>query len=110
MDAVGHRVVHGGEEFKAPALIDKKVIRKVKACCKIAPLHNPANLEGILACYDTLKGIRQVAVFDTAFHQSLPEKAFIYGLPYSFYKGIKSADTAFTAPATSMRLWRHPKG
>lgn len=117
VDAVGHRVVHGGEEFKAPALIDKKVIRKVRACCRIAPLHNPANLEGVLACCDTLKGIRQVAVFDTAFHQSLPEKAFIYGLPYSFYArdkirryGFHGASHEYAAMEASKRLKKDPRG
>ena len=111
VDAVGHRVVHGGEEFKAPVLIDKKVIHKVKSCCSLAPLHNPANLEGILACCDALKGIRQAAVFDTAFHQSLPEKAFIYGLPYSFYKrdkirryGFHGTSHEYAAMEASKRL------
>lgn len=89
VEAVGHRVVHGAEEFKEPALIDRRVISKIKACCALAPLHNPANLEGILACSDILRGIPQVAVFDTAYHQSLPEKAFIYGLAYSFYQKDK---------------------
>lgn len=86
VDAVGHRVVHGAEEFKRPTLIDKKVIRQIKMCSHLAPLHNPANLEGILACGDILKGLKQVAVFDTAFYQSLPRYAFIYGLPYRFYQ------------------------
>lgn len=89
VQAVGHRVVHGAEEFKEPTLLNRKVINKIKACCALAPLHNPANLEGIFACSDILKGIPQVAVFDTAFHQTLPEKAFIYGLPYRFYQKDK---------------------
>ncbi len=89
VDAVGHRVVHGAEEFKEPALISKKVIRKLKECCQLAPLHNPANLEGIIACDSILKDIKQVAVFDTAFHQTLPARAFIYGLPYRFYRRDK---------------------
>ena len=86
VDAVGHRVVHGAEEFREPALIDEKVIRKINGCSFLAPLHNPANLGGILACKKILKGIKQVAVFDTAFHQSLPARAFIYGLPYRLYQ------------------------
>ena len=89
LEAIGHRVVHGAECFKAPKLIDKKVIRKIRECFHLAPLHNPANLEGITACGAILKGIKQVAVFDTAFHQSLPAKAFIYGLPYRFYQKEK---------------------
>jgi acetate kinase len=86
VDAIGHRVVHGAEEFKQPALIDQKVIRRIRACSKLAPLHNPANLEGILACRQVLKGIKQAAVFDTAFYQSLPQRAFVYGLPYNLYQ------------------------
>jgi len=85
VDAVGHRVVHGAERFKEPALVDSSVIRKIKQCCSIAPLHNPANLAGILACNKLLPGIKQVAVFDTAFHQTIPNYAFIYGLPYELY-------------------------
>lgn len=85
VDAVGHRVVHGAERFKEPALVDSSVIRKIKQCCSIAPLHNPANLAGILACNKLLPGIKQVAVFDTAFHQTIPDYAFIYGLPYELY-------------------------
>ncbi len=86
VDAVGHRVVHGAEKFKRPVLINDSVIRKIKQCCSIAPLHNPANLAGIIACNKLLPGIKQVAVFDTAFHQSIPDYAHIYGLPYEFYK------------------------
>jgi len=86
VDVIGHRVVHGAEEFKRPVLIDEQVIRKIKQCCLIAPLHNPANLAGILACKRLLPGHRQVAVFDTAFHQTLPDYAYIYGLPYGYYK------------------------
>lgn len=83
---VGHRVVHGAEKFSRPVAIDEAVIRKIRQCCCLAPLHNPANLTGILACKKLLPGVKQVAVFDTAFHQTLPEYAYIYGLPYSFYK------------------------
>ncbi|MFA5411244.1 MAG: acetate kinase [Candidatus Omnitrophota bacterium] len=83
---VGHRVVHGGEKFKRPVLVNQPVIRKIKQCCALAPLHNPANLTGILACKALLPGVKQVAVFDTAFHQTLPDYAYIYGLPYGYYK------------------------
>ncbi len=86
VELVGHRVVHGAEEFRRPVLIDDNVIHKIKQCCAIAPLHNPANLTGILACKKLLPGIKQVAVFDTAFHQTLPAYAYIYGLPYYYYQ------------------------
>ncbi|MFA5346368.1 MAG: acetate kinase [Candidatus Omnitrophota bacterium] len=85
VDAVGHRVVHGAESFKEPALVNPLVIKKIKQCCSIAPLHNPANLAGIMACNKLLPGVKQVAVFDTAFHQSIPDYAYIYGLPYELY-------------------------
>jgi len=88
VELVGHRVVHGAEEFKRPVLINQPVIKKIRQCCSIAPLHNPANLAGILACKRLLPGIRQVAVFDTAFHQTLPDYAYIYGLPYAYYKTL----------------------
>ncbi len=88
VDAIGHRVVHGAEKFKKPVLVNKNVIGGIKKCCAIAPLHNPANLAGILACQKILPGIKQVAVFDTAFHQTLPEHAFIYGLPYDYYQKL----------------------
>ncbi len=86
VDAVGHRVVHGAEEFRKPVLIDNHVIRKIRQCSSLAPLHNPANLTGILACKKLLRGVKQIAIFDTAFHQSLPDYAYIYGLPYQYYK------------------------
>lgn len=88
IEAIGHRVVHGGEEFRKPALINALAVRKIKDSCALAPLHNPANLSGILACKRLLAGIRQVAVFDTAFHQTLPVYAYIYGLPYRYYKSL----------------------
>jgi acetate kinase len=80
--------VHGAEKFKRPVLINNSVIKKIRQCCSIAPLHNPANLAGILACRRLLPGIKQVAVFDTAFHQTLPDYAYIYGLPYEYYKRL----------------------
>jgi len=89
VDAVGHRVVHGAEDFNKPALVDSRVIKGIKKCCAIAPLHNPANLSGILACQKLLPGVKQVVVFDTAFHQSIPEYAFIYGLPYDYYQKLR---------------------
>lgn len=86
INAIGHRVVHGGEKYTSPVLINQKVVKAIQNLCKLAPLHNPANLAGILACRHILPKIPQVAIFDTAFHQTIPEKAYLYGLPYSFYK------------------------
>ncbi|TWX67793.1 acetate kinase [Colwellia demingiae] len=84
--AIGHRVVHGGEQYSQPTLITEDVEQAIKQLAKLAPLHNPANLIGIKACQQAFNDLPQVAVFDTAFHQSMPEKAYIYGLPYSLYK------------------------
>lgn len=86
ISCVGHRVVHGGERFKKPHLIDAGVLRSIKECSRFAPLHNPANLQGILACKRLLPRMQQVAIFDTAFHHTLPDYAYIYGLSYEFYK------------------------
>ncbi|MBN2595322.1 acetate kinase [Labilibaculum sp.] len=89
IDAAGHRVAHGGEYFKDSALIDAKVKELIASCCELAPLHNPANLEGILSMEKLLPGIPQVAVFDTSFHQTLPPEAFMYGLPYDCYETLR---------------------
>ncbi len=83
--AIGHRVVHGGETFTSSALITDEVIKGIRNNFEIAPLHNPHNLRGIIACQINLPGVPQVAVFDTAFHQQMPRKAFLYGIPYSLY-------------------------
>ena len=85
IDAVGHRVVHGGEKFASSVLITDDVIAKVVECSDLAPLHNPANLKGIEAMEALIPGIPQVAVFDTAFHQTMPDYAYMYGLPYKMY-------------------------
>lgn len=85
--AIGHRVVHGGERFKQSVLINNEVLKEIEDCIELAPLHNPANIKGILAAREIFgSGIRQVAVFDTAFHQTLPEKAFLYAIPYQLYR------------------------
>ena len=84
--AVGHRVVHGGERFSGSVLIDEEVMRGIEECSDLAPLHNPANLIGISACQKLMPGTPMVAVFDTAFHQTMPEKAYLYGLPYEYYE------------------------
>lgn len=86
IDAVGHRVVHGGEKFSSSVRITNEVIGKVVECIDLAPLHNPPNLKGIRAMDAIIPGIPQVAVFDTAFHQTMPDYAYMYGLPYSLYK------------------------
>lgn len=83
--AVGHRVVHGGENYSQPVLIDDDVKASIEQLAKLAPLHNPANLIGINACQQAFERLPQMAVFDTAFHQSMPEKAYLYGIPFSLY-------------------------
>ncbi len=87
--AVGHRIVHGGEKFKNSVLIDDEVIKAIEDCVTLAPLHNPAGLAGIEACQKLLSNKPMVAVFDTAFHQTIPEKAFIYQLPYKYYEDYR---------------------
>lgn len=91
IEAVGHRVVHGGEAFSKSVLIDAEVEAAIERFCEIAPLHNPANLQGIRACRHRLPQVPMVAVFDTAFHQTLPPTAYLYGLPYELYeqRGIR---------------------
>lgn len=84
--AVGHRVVHGGEKFASSVVITDEVKAAIEECNDLAPLHNPANLIGINACQKLMPGTPMVAVFDTAFHQTMPEKAFLYGLPYGYYE------------------------
>ena len=90
IDAVGHRVVHGGEAFSGSVKIDDKVMAALEECIPLAPLHNPANITGIKACVDVMgANVPQVAVFDTAFHQTMPAKAYIYALPYEYYENDK---------------------
>ena len=86
IDAVGHRVVHGAEKFSKSVLLTDEVLQQVKDCYDLAPLHNPANVTGIEAVEEILPGVPQVGVFDTAFHQTMPAKSFMYALPYRFYK------------------------
>lgn len=85
LDAVGHRVVHGGERFNSSVLLTDEVLEEVRKCIDIAPLHNPPNLKGIEAMEELIPGIRQVGVFDTAFHQTMEPKAYMYGIPYPLY-------------------------
>lgn len=108
---IGHRVVHGGEAFGEAVVIDKKVIKSIESFVELAPLHNPPALEGIKAASLYFPGIPQVAVFDTAFHQSLPSYAYIYGIPFKFYKkykvrryGFHGTSHRFIAAATAKKL------
>ena len=87
--AVGHRVVHGGEKFASSVVINDEVIAAIEECNDLAPLHNPANLIGINACKTIMPGVPMVAVFDTAFHQTMPKEAYLYGLPYEYYDKYK---------------------
>ena len=89
IDAVGHRIVHGGEAFSEAALITEEMIKEVEACNDLAPLHNPANIIGIRSCQKVLPNVPMVGVFDTAFHQTMPAKAYLYGLPKKYYDEYK---------------------
>lgn len=89
IDAVGHRIVHGGEKFAQSVVITDEVIKAIEECNDLAPLHNPANLIGISACKALMPNVPMVAVFDTAFHQTMPKKAYLYGLPYEYYEQYK---------------------
>ncbi|MBQ8946817.1 MAG: acetate kinase [Lachnospiraceae bacterium] len=116
IDAVGHRVVHGGEKFSGSVVIDSDVKDAIKDCSDLAPLHNPANLIGIDACEKLMPGVPQVAVFDTAFHQTMPEKAYLYGLPYEYYEkykvrryGFHGTSHSFVSARTAEILGRDKK-
>jgi len=87
--AVGHRVVHGGERFASSTIINDDVIKAIEECSELAPLHNKVNLTGILACQNMMPNTPMVAVFDTAFHQTMPEEAYLYGIPYEYYEKYK---------------------
>lgn len=89
INAVGHRVVNGGENFKESVLVDNDVKRDIELCSELAPLHNPANLKGILSVEKLIPGVPQVAVFDTSFHQTMPDYAYMYALPYEYYEKYK---------------------
>ena len=89
VNAIGHRIVHGGEKFASSAIITDEMIKAVEECNDLAPLHNPANLIGIRVCSELMPNVPQVGVFDTAFHQTMPEKAYLYGLPIEYYKNYK---------------------
>lgn len=89
IDAVGHRIVHGGEKFAASVILTNEIIKQVEECNDLAPLHNPANLVGINSCKEVMPDVPMVGVFDTAFHQTMPKKAYMYGLPYEYYEKYK---------------------
>ncbi len=89
IDAVGHRLVHGGEKFACSVVITDEVLDTMEECNDLAPLHNPANLIGVRACQEIMPNVPMVGVFDTAFHQTMPEKAYMYGLPYEYYEKYK---------------------
>ena len=86
INAVGHRVLHGGQKFTASMLVDDKVKQAIRDCFPLGPLHNPANLMGIEACEKAMPGVPQVAVFDTAFHQTMPASSYMYAIPYKYYE------------------------
>ena len=111
--AVGHRVVHGGEAFSDSVLIDARAIEKIEQCAELAPLHNPANLAGIRAARLRFPELPQVAVFDTAFHQTLPPRAFVYAVPYELYEryklrryGFHGSSHRYVASEAALRLGR----
>lgn len=89
IDAVGHRIVHGGERFNTSVVITDEVMKAIEECNDLAPLHNPANLIGVNSCKEIMPNVPMVAVFDTAFHQTMPKKAYLYGLPYEYYEKYK---------------------
>lgn len=114
--AVGHRIVHGGEKFASSTLITDKVIRAITDCNDLAPLHNPANLIGIDSCRKLMPEVPMVAVFDTAFHQTMPEKAYLYGIPYEYYEtykirkyGFHGTSHSFVSKHTAELLGKQPE-
>lgn len=111
INAVGHRVAHGGEYFKKSALIDKEALEYIRKCSELAPLHNPANLMGIEVMQKMLPNVKQVAVFDTSFHQTMPPEAFLYAIPYKYYEenkvrryGFHGTSHKFVAPKAANLL------
>ncbi len=114
--AVGHRIVHGGEKFASSTLITDEVIQAITDCNDLAPLHNPANLIGIDSCHKLMPEVPMVAVFDTAFHQTMPEKAYLYGIPYEYYEtykirkyGFHGTSHSFVSKHTAELLGKQPE-
>ena len=116
IDAVGHRVVHGGEAFNKSVLITEEVLKTVEECIPLAPLHNPANLTGIRACQKVMPGVPMAAVFDTAFHQTMPPHAYMYALPYEYYEtdkvrryGFHGTSHKYVAGRAAAMLGKNPE-
>lgn len=116
IDAVGHRIVHGGEKFASSVILDEEVLKTIEECNDLAPLHNPANLIGINSCRAIMPSVPMVGVFDTAFHQTMPAKAYLYGLPLEYYKkhqirryGFHGTSHAFVSKRTAEILGRDLK-
>lgn len=110
LHAIGHRVVHGAERFTKAVRIDKEVLAKIEECCDLAPLHNPANLKGIYACYEIFgEKIPQVAVFDTAFHSTMPEDVYLYAVPYDFYSKYQVRRYGFHGTSHRYVAYRYRK-
>ena len=114
--AVGHRIVHGGEKFNAATLLNEEVIKEIEECNDLAPLHNPANLIGINACRELMPNVPMVGVFDTAFHQTMPRVAYLYGLPYEYYKkyhirryGFHGTSHSYVSKRTAELLGKKPE-
>ena len=101
IDAVGHRVVHGGEKFASSVVLTEDVLAQIEECNDLAPLHNPANLIGIRACKELMPNVPMVGVFDTAFHQTMPSTAYLYGLPYEYYEKYKVRRYGFNGTSHS---------
>lgn len=114
--AVGHRMVHGGEKFTSSAVINDEMIKAVESCNPLAPLHNPANLIGVNACKELMPDVPMVGVFDTAFHQTMPKEAYLYGLPYEYYEkygvrryGFHGTSHSFVSGETAKFLGMDPE-
>lgn len=114
--AVGHRIVHGGEKFAVSTIITEDVLAAIEECNDLAPLHNPANLIGIRSCQELMPGVPMVAVFDTAFHQTMPKEAYLYGIPYEYYEqykirkyGFHGTSHSFVSKRTAEILGRKPE-
>lgn len=117
ISAVGHRVLHGGEKFSGSVIIDDTVIAAIEECCELGPLHNPHNLTGIRACEKMMPGVPQVAVFDTGFHQTMPDYAYLYALPYEYYEkyhirryGFHGTSHRYVSMRAAEMLGRKPEG
>ncbi len=116
ISAVGHRVLHGGEKFSGSVVIDENVIAAIEECCELGPLHNPHNLTGIRACEKMMPGVPQVAVFDTGFHQTMPDYAYLYALPYEYYEkyhirryGFHGTSHRYVSMRAAAMLGKDPK-